>query len=209
MRYFLIVQLLFCSLFSWAQKTGVPKYREIIVVIPSGTMKFQVKVKKQKVRTRLQYIYTWYNNDKIQNTQGAYDGMLLDGFYKEYDTANRLMAAGNFKSGLKCGEWKSWHTNGRLKEVSYWCKGRPCGSVKGYDDDGSIVSHYRYCGEKKIDVIATDLNREQKRQECKAKCVEKKALRKKASDEKQKARAAAKELKKKTAAPKTEISPKK
>ncbi|MCX6181892.1 MAG: hypothetical protein NT150_08200 [Bacteroidetes bacterium] len=186
MRYLVVLILIVHGFFASAQKSGVPEYREIIVVMPATTVKFQVKTKKVKIKPSDKYTYSWYSNDQIQSTQGGYDGMLLDGIYKEYDNADHLLAQGQFEKGLKTGEWKRWYASGKLKEISHWCKGFMCGEQKIFDENGNTINHYRYSCNKKTDVIAANLEKQKKKEECIAKCKQKCEAKRKARAEKKK-----------------------
>lgn len=97
-----------------------------------------------KVKAKMGYIYYWYVNNDIKNTDGSFDGKLLHGEYKSFYRNLSLMEQGNFNYGLKEGAWKTWYADGKIHEISNYKKGKENGEREVYDEQGNKVSNTHY-----------------------------------------------------------------
>lgn len=97
-----------------------------------------------KVKAKMGYMYYWYVNNDIKNTDGSFDGKLLHGEYKSFYRNLSLMEQGNFNHGLKEGSWKTWYTDGKIHEISYYKKGKENGEREVYDEQGNKFSKTHY-----------------------------------------------------------------
>src|SRR5690606_18099757 len=104
-------------------------------------------------------LYSWYSNDSIRHTQGAYRGRLLHGRYAEWYPNRQLKVTGSYHRGLKNGRWQYHDANGTLRKVSHWLYGRETGRFalyspqgkrvqKGWLWDGEVVGKGREMGPK-------------------------------------------------------------
>lgn len=84
-------------------------------------------------------VYYWYSPDTILQTEGSYDGHVLDGSFKICYPNKNLMEEGQFSLGLKTGDWRTWYPDGKLRTVAHWKKGRLQGSPERYDLNGNLL----------------------------------------------------------------------
>lgn len=89
--------------------------------------------------------YYWYSSNQVMNTDGGYDGKLLDGRYSCFYPNKNLREKGSFNKGLKQGEWKYWYENGNVKEITQWSNGVKNGAYSLYSKEGKIVESGKYC----------------------------------------------------------------
>lgn len=92
--------------------------------------------------------YFWFQNFKLQHSQGAYNGKLLDGSYQLKTRDNKVLQEGIFQRGLKQGEWKEWTDNGKLLKAVTWNSGKMDGPFWEYDKNGKLVLHGYFKDEK-------------------------------------------------------------
>jgi len=83
--------------------------------------------------------YFWYHKDTIIQAQGAYNGKLLHGEYKEFFSNWKPKVDGTFRYGKKVGEWKFWDDNGYLRKIGHWRGGHETGRFRLYNDKGALV----------------------------------------------------------------------
>ena len=93
---------------------------------------FYLADKDIKIKTDNVVMYTYFQGDRIVQTQGEYDGRLLNGTYKSLYTSKILKEKGTYKNGVKDGEWKRWNVGGKLVEVSHWKSGKLHGPFTTY-----------------------------------------------------------------------------
>jgi len=110
--------------------------------------KFEILKKKIKIKTNDSLTYTWYAYNKIISTKAAYDGQLLNGFYKSFYFDNTFRSSGKYHNGVQDGKWITWYTNGNIKEISNWHKGRKCGLTKSFDYKGNLLFSANYCNNR-------------------------------------------------------------
>lgn len=84
-------------------------------------------------------VYYWYSPDTILQTEGSYDGHVLDGAFKKFYPDKNLMEEGQFSLGLKTGDWRTWYPDGKLRSVAHWKKGRLLETPERYDERGHLV----------------------------------------------------------------------
>ncbi|MES2629009.1 MAG: hypothetical protein V4616_08570 [Bacteroidota bacterium] len=116
------------------------------IMFPGETHHFYVMDQHASVEVNNRVIYWWFKNNSVHQTQGGYDGLLIDGPYVIYYANNDLKEKGEFSKGRRNGNWKSWHTNGNLKTINTWKYGELHGSSTQFDSTGKLVqqSGYRY-----------------------------------------------------------------
>lgn len=83
--------------------------------------------------------YFWYHKDTIIQAQGAHNGKLLHGEYKEFFSNWKPKVEGSFHYGKKVGEWKFWDDNGYLRKIGRWRGGHETGRFRLYNDKGTLV----------------------------------------------------------------------
>jgi antitoxin component YwqK of YwqJK toxin-antitoxin module len=89
--------------------------------------------------------YYWYKKNTIQNTQGGFDGSLLNGKYTEFYSNGQLKTQGQFCKGLKYGIWYFWRQDGVLEQTTHFCSGYKYGNECDYDFKGikTKQSHFK------------------------------------------------------------------
>ena len=113
--------------------------REVTVKEPGKIIRIHILIDQDPIKVDLEKKYTWFNKNTLKTTQGGYNGMLLQGEYKEMNEANDLLVKGKYKNGLKDGEWKEWYANGNLKTVYHWDEGTLEGEYMEFDASGATV----------------------------------------------------------------------
>jgi len=88
--------------------------------------------------------YYWYHQNTINQTQGGFDGKLLEGAYVSFYLNKNLKEEGFFKNGLKEGSWKTWRENGLLIESTTFKAGVKEGKFSSYDDQGKLKEKGNY-----------------------------------------------------------------
>lgn len=128
--------LLTNSLF--AQMKPAKRY-SIYVNHPNYSVKTNVLNSNKNIKPKANLIYYWYSANKIMETQGGFDGKVLDGTYTVFYLSNNLKERGRFKNGLKHGEWTTWFEDGRIHEVLVWKRGVLHGECKTYNEKGELI----------------------------------------------------------------------
>lgn len=115
----------------------------IMVHVADTTIKAELMA--GKISTDPRYTYFWFENGRINSSQGAYSGKLLHGVFKTYHSdSKRLLTAGQFDHGLKTGSWLSWYGNGNLIQRSMYKDGRQDGPFVQFDSSGRPVDTLKY-----------------------------------------------------------------
>ena len=145
MKY-LIVLLLFTNTVFGQMK---PKETYTIYVnYPDYSIKATVSNNVKKIDVKESLLYYWYSSNKILETEGGYEGKILDGPYTSFYLSSNLKEKGQFKKGLKNGEWITWFEGGKIHEISTWKKGLKCGVFKTFDDKGNLIIESNYADGK-------------------------------------------------------------
>jgi len=98
-----------------------------------------------KISTDLSHTYFWFENGRINSSEGAYSGKLLHGNFKAYHSGSkRLLVAGQFDLGLKTGSWLSWYGNGNLMQRRMYKDGLLDGPFVQFDSSGRPVDTLIY-----------------------------------------------------------------
>lgn len=130
--------LLFLTNGLFAQMKPAKTYA-INVNYPDHTVKTNVLNSNKKIKAKADLIYYWYSANKIMETQGGFDGKILDGVYTSFYLSNNLKERGCFKKGLKHGEWVTWFEDGRIHEVRVWKNGVLNGECRSYNEKGELI----------------------------------------------------------------------
>ena len=88
--------------------------REIIYTKNDSVYKFDIKLRKERIRTDDLKWYYWYSDSQINKNMGNYEGFLLHGRYTVFDEDKNLIVKGSFFQGQKDDEWYYWESNGKL-----------------------------------------------------------------------------------------------
>lgn len=96
------------------------------------TYKFSVLMSKCSFKIEKFTTYFWYANNQFFQTQGGYDGRLLDGKFTCFDKKGNLIESGDYSFGKKVGEWRKWYASGKIQEDSFWKKGKRDGKYESY-----------------------------------------------------------------------------
>lgn len=98
-----------------------------------------------KISADLMHTYFWFENGRINSSQGAYSGKLLHGNFKTYQSGSkRLLVAGQFDHGLKTGNWLSWYRDGNLMQRRMYKSGLLDGPFVQFDSSGRPVDTLKY-----------------------------------------------------------------
>lgn len=100
--------------------------------------------KDEHIKAKNEYFYCWYASHDIKQTQGGFDGRLLDGLYTEFYEGKELKTKGTFSKGLRKGEWKCWYFNGNLSSIIHYKKSLKHGKFTEYNQDGVIIRKGKY-----------------------------------------------------------------
>lgn len=122
----------------FAQMKPAKRYA-ITVNYPDYTIKTNVLNSNKKIKAKANLIYYWYSANKIMETQGGFDGKILDGSFTSFYLSNNLKERGSFRKGLKHGEWLTWFEDGRIHEVRVWKNGVLYGECKTYNEKGELI----------------------------------------------------------------------
>lgn len=177
--------------------------REVVLYLGEAMIKIHIMLNNREIKIYDWLKYSWYKNNMILETRGAYDGKLLHGIYTEYHPNKNISKRGEFKYGIKVGKWKEWHGNGEIKEIAYWKKGLKHGKHTQYNDNGEKIKQYRYKnGKEKIDKqpkVKVKLNNEFKENNNTSKEKREKKIPKQAKNKSEKKLPTPKKVKTKTA----------
>jgi antitoxin component YwqK of YwqJK toxin-antitoxin module len=88
--------------------------------------------------------YFWFKENKINKTQGGFEGKVLNGRFTVFYRSGKLKEKGMFNLGLKQGKWKKWFENGNLMEISNWERGKLNGEFIKYQDNGLVLLEAEY-----------------------------------------------------------------
>ncbi len=108
--------------------------REMVVIAPTGTIKFNVVNFEKRRRINPSKYYYGYLQNKVHCLQGELQGKPLQGKYVEFDPKNHLRETGYFENGLKDGEWKRYDLNGNRIEIAHYRNGIRCGKQVVFDN---------------------------------------------------------------------------
>lgn len=122
----------------------IDPYRQIRITTNNKITEARVRT-NAKPTPEFSLFYYWVADNKINITQGGYDGYILDGEYTEFSyPSNQLICKGEFTTGLKSGTWKTWHENGRIKYSEHWKKGVLDGDRNIYNPSGELLKSEHY-----------------------------------------------------------------
>ncbi|NQD71729.1 hypothetical protein HP439_13445 [Sphingobacterium shayense] len=110
-----------------------------ITINHDSGMKEVFTVTEKSTKTKSQKIYSWYQSQKVQHTQGGYSGKLLDGKYTSYYSNKHLAKQGSYKNGLANGTWKFWREDNMLQKEEQWKQGRQNGTTSHYNERGQLL----------------------------------------------------------------------
>ena len=113
-----------------------------------SVVKASIYYDKMEITAAANSYYYWYGSNKINYTQGGYEGRLLHGSYTSFYPNNNLKQKGNFKKGIKSKNWISWYDNGNIKEMSEWKNGLRNGTYKTFDSKGNKIIETCYSDNK-------------------------------------------------------------
>ncbi|HEX8514823.1 MAG TPA: hypothetical protein VF868_01400 [Bacteroidia bacterium] len=140
--------LLFLILIAPAVAYSQTKQKEnytIYINHQEGAVKANVlSQQKKKIEVNKDLYYSWYISNKIIETQGGFEGKILDGNYTSFYSSNNLKEKGVFFKGLKNGEWITWYEDGKIQSVKNWKKGVRNGTFKNFDNNGNILEEIQY-----------------------------------------------------------------
>lgn len=143
------IAILFCSLLNAQSSKVRVNTREVIINRADTIVKANILAGQEKKEITPDLVYSWYLKGTISCNLGGYSGKLLHGTYQEIIN-NKLVAAGQFKEGLKIGQWKSWYNSGWLKEISNWQNGLLDGQHIIVSENGEILKSENYAKGKLI-----------------------------------------------------------
>jgi len=119
-------------------KEAYPYKNQVNIQTTSGYQIAQLWKKKTVGIGKGEKQYYWYLPDSIRHTQGAYQGHLLYGPYRELYPDKSMKLLGAFKKGLQHGEWRYLDPNGTLRRISHWKRGEEDGEYRLYDEKGKL-----------------------------------------------------------------------
>ncbi len=120
------------------------KTNNMVINLATETINFETLRYTSDFTAKKEKIYLWYKSGKIMETEGGYEGKLLNGKYTVFYQNKALKEKGQVKKGLRCGEWRSWYADGELKEVVNWKRGQKHGLFQSYDESGDLIVQSRY-----------------------------------------------------------------
>jgi hypothetical protein len=121
-----------------------PETYTVYINYPGHSVRANVLHGPAKIRPRTGFVYHWYSDNDIKETDGGFDGRLLHGEYKSFYLDKNLREQGTFRHGLKEDEWKTWFPGGRLHELAYYKKGKLHGNYERYDENGNLEERSVY-----------------------------------------------------------------
>jgi antitoxin component YwqK of YwqJK toxin-antitoxin module len=121
-----------------------PTVRDVTISYKDSTVKTQVLLQSEDIKTFNNLIYYWYGQNRINTNMGGYSGSLLHGEYTVYDKDRNLITKGYFNQGLKVGNWKYWSSKGILKLSMDFSDGLPDGDYYLYDQNGFQIEKKKY-----------------------------------------------------------------
>lgn len=141
---FVAMLLLLFSAASAQKQPGNEKTITVTLNCGDYTVKAEVLQKNSRQKIRSAYTYHWYGANRINQTQGGFDGRLLEGAYTAFYLDNNLKEKGRFEKGLREGLWTSWFPNGRIRETAEFRHGQKHGTVHVYNDAGILLRKEEY-----------------------------------------------------------------
>lgn len=146
MQRALIILLLLSAVSPARAKSGNknPETFTVYINYPDYSVRANVLHGPAKVHPRTGFVYHWYSDNDIKETDGGFDGRLLHGEYKSFYLDKNLREQGMFRHGLKEDVWKTWFPGGRLHELAHYKKGKLHGSYERYDENGKLLERSAY-----------------------------------------------------------------
>nr|WP_320120044.1 hypothetical protein [uncultured Marinifilum sp.] len=125
MRTLILLFLIHIFSFVYAEKTSHEPLTRIAIIHENGyKIHCSVLVEKIKIKTELNTLYFWYQNDQIKSNGGGYSGLLLHGLYQKYDKQKNLIEEGQYVYGTKVGLWKFWNKQGEIVQTIEYKSGK-------------------------------------------------------------------------------------
>lgn len=106
--------------------------------------RFELLNQKKEIKKYDNAFYAWYKTNSIHYTQGAYDGILLNGLYTSFYLNNDLKETGKFVYGLKNGKWIKWYEKGIISETAEWKDGKLNGKLTKFDINSVVLFEENY-----------------------------------------------------------------
>lgn len=120
------------------------KTNSMVINLPAETINFETLRYGSDFEAKKEKTYLWFKSGKIMETEGGYEGKLLNGKYTSFYQSKALKEKGQVKKGLRHGEWRGWHPNGMLKEIVHWKRGQKHGLFQSYDESGDMMVQSKY-----------------------------------------------------------------
>ncbi|TCC99771.1 toxin-antitoxin system YwqK family antitoxin [Pedobacter psychroterrae] len=115
------------------------------VMVQVADTVIKAELMEGKISIDLRHTYFWFENGRINSSQGAYSGKLLHGNFKSYHSGSkRLLVAGQLDHGLKTGSWLSWYGDGNLMQRKMYKNGLLDGLFMQFDSSGRPVDTMKY-----------------------------------------------------------------
>lgn len=148
MKIFLITLLVgLTSRISKAQLSmnTIPQTREIVLNSGDTIQKLHIFITNPNFKTKTRCFYSWYQNQRVLHTQGAWSGKLLEGQYEAFYPNHNLLEQGTYHRGYQVGTWKKWYPDGTLQEEMRWKHGLRHGQYQRFDATGQLIEKGIYC----------------------------------------------------------------
>lgn len=144
-KFLLYIILLMVPAITMGQKNiAEKKTNSMVINLPTETINFETMRYGSDFDAKKERTYLWFKSGKVMETEGGYEGKLLNGKYTVFYPSKALKEKGQVKKGLRHGEWRSWHPSGTLKEIIHWKKGQKHGMFLSYDEAGDLMVQSRY-----------------------------------------------------------------
>ena len=138
MKQIILSAVLFC-VFACTSKVKYGSIGNYQVILENSKADIYVLMLPGKDKFEISKKYTSYKNNKINTTQGASDGKLLHGKYKESYFDGNIKSLGHFKNGLKSGNWNSYNEDGQISSSLEYKKGDTISPVLLYNKKGIVT----------------------------------------------------------------------
>jgi len=119
--------------------------RTVVMHTDSTTVRAETANKGLLVLPKIENTYYWFENGRVNHSQGAYSGKVLHGSFRVYSLATkRPLESGRFRRGLKNGRWLSWGNTGLLSRSAIYHNGQLQGPAVIYDSLGRPADTIKY-----------------------------------------------------------------
>lgn len=116
-HYTFLAVLILAGILLSCQKSLVNQEPYQKITLQQGDTMINIHITAARITPRPDRTYTWFANNRLYTTEGAYSGHLLDGSYEVLSKTGNLQTSGQYDNGKKVGIWRYFSKGALVRTV--------------------------------------------------------------------------------------------